>query len=81
VKNSYAVITEPCIGNKEGACVQVCPIECIYEGDDQFFIHPDECVICGACIAVCPTGAIFANDDVPLEWTSFIAKAHSHFAL
>jgi ferredoxin len=81
VNNSYAVITEPCVGVKDGACVQVCPMDCIYEGDEQFFIHPDECIICGMCISVCPTGAIFADGEVPLEWTGYIAKARVHFAL
>ncbi len=81
MKSSYAVITQPCVGVKDGACVQVCPVDCIYEGDDQFFIHPDECIICGACIAACPTGAIFANEDVPLEWTGYITKAKAHFGL
>jgi NAD-dependent dihydropyrimidine dehydrogenase PreA subunit len=81
VNNSFAVITEPCVSVKDGACVEACPVECIYEGDDQFFIHPDECIDCGACFAICPTGAIFSADDVPLEWTGYIAKAKAHFAL
>ncbi len=81
MKNSYAVITEPCVGVKDGACVDACPVDCIYEGDDQFFIHPDECIDCGACFGACPTGAIFSVGDVPPEWTGFIAKAQTHFAL
>ncbi len=80
VNNSFAVITQPCIGVKDGACVDVCPMDCIYEGDDQFFIHPDECIDCGACFMVCPTNAIFSVSDVPDEWTAFIAKARTHFA-
>jgi NAD-dependent dihydropyrimidine dehydrogenase PreA subunit len=79
--STYAVITQPCVSVKDGACVEVCPIECIYEGDDQFFIHPDECIICGACINACPTGAILADDEVPLEWQSYIQKAKHHFGL
>jgi ferredoxin len=81
VKNIFSVITEPCIGNKEGACVEVCPIECIYEGSDQFYIHPDECIDCGACHNVCPTEAIFSSDDVPEKWQTFIQKAQSHFGM
>ena len=80
VKNSFAVITQPCVGTKDGACVEVCPMDCIYEGDDQFFIHPDECIDCGACFMVCPTSAIFSVSDVPDEWADFIAKARAHFA-
>ena len=79
VNNSFAVITQPCIGVKDGACVDACPVECIYEGDDQFFIHPEECIDCGACFSICPTGAIFSVSDVPDEWLGFIAKAKAHF--
>ena len=42
------VIAEPCIGVKDASCVAVCPVECIYEGDDQYYINPDECIDCGA---------------------------------
>ena len=55
-------------------------MDCIYEGDDLFFIHPDECIDCGACFMVCPTSAIFSVSDVPDEWADFIAKARAHFA-
>ncbi|HYR74133.1 MAG TPA: ferredoxin, partial [Candidatus Acidoferrum sp.] len=41
------VITEPCIDVKDKACVEVCPVDCIYEGPNQLFIHPDECIDCG----------------------------------
>ena len=43
------VIAEPCIGVKDKACVEVCPVDCIYEGPNQLFLHPDECIDCGAC--------------------------------
>ena len=43
------VITEACINIKDKACVDVCPVDCIYEGPDQLFIKPDECIDCGAC--------------------------------
>ena len=59
------VIAEPCINVKDKACVEVCPVDCIYEGKDQLFIHPDECIDCGACEPACPVNAIFAEDDVP----------------
>ena len=48
------VITEACISTKDRACVDVCPVDCIYEGPDQLFIHPDECIDCGACEPECP---------------------------
>ena len=59
------VITEACINTKDKACVDVCPVDCIYEGEQQLYIHPDECIDCGACEPACPVTAIFAEDDVP----------------
>jgi NAD-dependent dihydropyrimidine dehydrogenase PreA subunit len=74
------VIAEPCINVKDQACVEVCPVDCIYEGEDQFYIHPDECIDCGACEPVCPVEAIFPMDEVPAKWQSFIAKNANFFA-
>jgi len=76
------IITEPCIGVKDSACVDVCPVDCIhprkdeatFEAEKMLYIHPDECIDCGACVAVCPVSAIFQDIDVPAQWTSFIAK-------
>lgn len=68
------IICEPCIGTKDQSCVDVCPVECIYEAEDQLYIHPDECIDCGACIPACPVSAIYLEEDVPDEWTSFIGK-------
>jgi ferredoxin len=68
------VITEPCIGVKDASCVDVCPVNCIYEGEDQYYIHPDECIDCAACEAACPVSAIFHEDDVPPAMTSYVAK-------
>jgi len=73
------IITEPCIDTKDASCVEVCPVDCIYEGDDQFYIHPDECIDCGACEPECPVQAIFPDTDVPPEWTSYIEKNITHF--
>jgi NAD-dependent dihydropyrimidine dehydrogenase PreA subunit len=75
------IITQPCIGTKDSACTEVCPVECIYEGDDQFYIHPDECIDCGACVPACPVSAIFAEEDVPTDQHPFIAKNREHFGL
>ena len=70
------VITEACIGVKDRACVDVCPVDCIYEGENQLYIHPDECIDCGACEPECPWQAIFeevavpdaVKDDTPLNY-------------
>jgi NAD-dependent dihydropyrimidine dehydrogenase PreA subunit len=68
------VIAEPCVGTKDASCVQVCPVDCIYEADDMFYINPDECIDCGACEPECPVQAIFPDTDVPPEWTDYIEK-------
>jgi NAD-dependent dihydropyrimidine dehydrogenase PreA subunit len=68
------VIVEACIGVKDRACVDVCPVDCIYEGEDQLYIHPDECIDCGACEPECPVTAIFPEEDVPPQFASYIEK-------
>ncbi|AIE84329.1 4Fe-4S ferredoxin [Fimbriimonas ginsengisoli Gsoil 348] len=50
----------------------VCPVDCIYEAEDQVFINPDECIDCGLCEPECPVNAIFVDTDVPENWKSFI---------
>ena len=67
------VIAEPCIDVKDKACVDECPVDCIYEGPRMLYIHPDECVDCDACVPVCPVTAIFPEDDLPSEWKQFTA--------
>ncbi len=59
------VIGEPCIDVMDRACVEECPVDCIYEGERSLYIHPDECVDCGACEPVCPVEAIYYEDDLP----------------
>ena len=61
------IITEPCIGVKDKACVDVCPVDCIYEGEQQLFIHPDECIDCGVCEPECPPKAILPDADARAE--------------
>ena len=66
------VIAQPCVDVMDRACVEECPVDCIYEGKRSLYIHPDECVDCGACEPVCPTEAIFYEDDVPDEWVDYL---------
>ena len=75
------VITEACINTKDKACVDVCPVDCIYEGEQQLFINPDECIDCGACEPECPVEAIFADDSVPEQWQSYTKKNAEFFGL
>jgi ferredoxin len=65
------VIAEPCIDVHDRACVDECPVDCIYDGIRKGYIHPDECVDCGACEPVCPVSAIFERDDLPAAWAHF----------
>ena len=74
------VICEPCIGVKDRSCVDECPVDCIYEGEEQLFIHPEECVDCDACLPVCPVDAIYTEDGVPAEWKEFTEKNAQFFA-
>jgi|SRR6187200_2656325 len=74
------IICEPCVGTKDTACVDVCPVDCIHPRKDEpqfqsaemLYIHPDECIDCGACVPACPVEAIFALDETPEKWTNFI---------
>ncbi|RKE05519.1 ferredoxin [Catellatospora citrea] len=67
------VIALPCVDVMDKACVDECPIDCIYEGDRMLYIQPDECIDCGACEPACPVEAIFFEDDLPAEFTGYIA--------
>jgi ferredoxin len=73
------VIAEACIGVKDRGCVDMCPVDCIYEGEDQLYIHPDECIDCGACEPECPVTAIFHEEDVPPEWAPYTVKNRDVF--
>jgi ferredoxin len=73
------IIAESCIDTKDRGCVDVCPVDCIYEGPDQLYIHPDECIDCGACEPECPVTAIFAEEDTPDDQVSYIEKNRRYF--
>jgi ferredoxin len=75
------VIAQPCINVKDGACVDVCPVDCILGGEDdpQLYIDPDVCVDCNICATVCPVGAIFPEEELPERWHQFIEVNRSYF--
>jgi len=58
------VVTENCIRCKYTDCVDVCPVDCFYEGPNFLVIHPDECIDCGLCEPECPAEAILSEDDL-----------------
>jgi NAD-dependent dihydropyrimidine dehydrogenase PreA subunit len=81
------IICEPCVGTKDTACVDVCPVDCIHPRKDEpafaaaemLYIHPDECIDCGACVPACPVDAIFALDETPRNWSEFIEKNAEYY--
>lgn len=75
------VIADPCIGSKEGSCVDVCPVDCIKSTPEsgQYYINPAECISCGACMDVCPSKAIFPKDLVPGQWQSAVRRNEEFF--
>lgn len=57
------VVTEACIKCKYTDCVEVCPVDCFYEGENMLVIHPDECIDCGVCEPECPAEAIIPDTE------------------
>ena len=87
------IVGEPCVSCKYGDCVDVCPVDCIYEledtqlseGDEAYkmmlYIHPEECIDCGACEPECPVEAIFPEDEVPDKWSEYTKYNYEAFGL
>ncbi len=67
------VVTENCIKCKYQDCVDVCPVDCFYEGPNFLVISPDECIDCALCEPECPANAIFSEDEVPKDQAHFTA--------
>ena len=61
------VVTDVCINCKYGDCVEVCPVDCFYEGRNMLVINPDECIDCGVCVPECPVDAIVPDTDARAE--------------
>jgi len=74
------VIAQPCIDVKDKACIEECPVDCIYEGPRKLYIQPDECVDCGACEPVCPVEAVYYQDDLPSDWVDYTSVERDFFA-
>ena len=66
------VIGEACIKCKLTDCVEVCPVDCFYEGPNMLVIHPDECIDCALCEPECPVEAIYAEDELPEGQEEFL---------
>ena len=69
------VVIEACIKCKLMDCIEVCPVDCFYEGENMLAIHPDECIDCGVCEPECPVEAIIPDTESGLEkWLELNAK-------
>jgi ferredoxin len=69
------VVNDNCIKCKYTDCVEVCPVDCFYEGENMLVIHPDECIDCGVCEPECPIDAIKPDTEPGLEkWLSINAE-------
>ncbi len=66
------VVTESCIKCKYTDCVEVCPVDCFYEGPNFLVIHPEECIDCALCEPECPVKAIVSEDDLPEDQKQFL---------
>ncbi len=70
------IVTDACVRCKYTDCVEVCPVDCFYEGENFLVIHPDECIDCGVCEPECPVEAIKADteDDSDGKWLEINTK-------
>ena len=69
------IVNESCIKCKYTDCVEVCPVDCFYEGESMLVIHPDECIDCGVCVPECPVEAIQPDTDENIEkWLELNTK-------
>ncbi len=69
------IVNDNCIACKYTDCVEVCPVDCFYEGENMLVIHPDECIDCGVCEPECPADAIRPDTEPNTEkWVEFNRK-------
>ena len=81
------VIAKPCIGVKDTACIDACPVDAIHPRINEkgyaeaihLFINPPDCICCSACVPVCPVSAIFLEEELPSEWIHFAAANKQWF--
>ena len=66
------IVTEKCINCKLSDCVEVCPVDCFYEGENMLGINPEECIDCALCEPECPINAIYPEDELPKDQLEFV---------
>ncbi|MEV0340724.1 ferredoxin [Nocardia sp. NPDC050713] len=74
------VVGAACVDVLDRACVEECPIDCIFVGNRMAYIQPDECIDCGACEPVCPVEAVYFEDDIPAGQEQFVIENARFFA-
>ncbi len=73
------VIGAACVDVLDRACIEECPIDCIFIGDRMAYVQPDECIDCGGCEPACPVEAIHYEDDLPAGQEQFIVENRRFF--
>jgi len=68
------VVTDKCVMCKYTDCVEVCPVDCFYEGENMLVINPDECIDCGVCEPECPVEAIVPESEELLDMVELNRK-------
>ena len=68
------VVTDNCVKCKYTDCVEVCPVDCFFEGDNMLVIDPDLCIDCGVCVPECPAEAIFPESEKLSDWVTINRK-------
>ena len=71
------IVKDECIKCKLTDCVEVCPVDCFYEGENMLVINPDECIDCGVCEPECPIDAIKADTDESVQNTCLLYTSPS----
>ena len=71
------IVNDKCISCKYTDCVEVCPVDCFYEGENMLVIHPDECIDCGVCEPECPVEAILSDPEDGIEKWAEINRKYS----
>ena len=74
------IVNDGCIKCKHTDCVDVCPVDCFYEGENMLVISPEECIDCGVCEPECPVDAIQSETELEDDsWIEFNAKYASQW--
>lgn len=74
------LVTDNCVRCKHMDCVEVCPVDCFYEGENFLVINPNECIDCGVCVPECPISAIVPDNALDFEQAAFWEQVNQTYA-